>query len=913
MSMTREPLDNERWEALSHAYWEALQRTGSERAAYLASCGAAPDVVAEVMEMLDASEGGRGTSIERRFVNDGRATGGLEQGTRLGAYETIDLVGRGGMGEVYRARRVDGEFELTVAIKVLRSDARSESLTRRFFAERALLARLNHPNIGSILDAGSAPDGRPFLVLRFVEGEVITRRAMRMSLHERLRLFIKVAAAVQFAHTHLIIHRDLKPSNILVVPDGEPVLLDFGIAKLLGEGEGADETRDGERLLTPAHAAPEQLRGEAVTTATDVYGLGGLLFELLTGHHPFAVRAADATAGSAREVAGGMERSRVRFEHDVLETPVPLPSTAVADTAQAAALRGDLDCIVTMAMRKEPERRYATAAALADDVGRYLDGMPVRARPDRWTYRASRFLRRNRAASGAVALLAAVMLFALSRELVQSQRLGRERDRAIAEREAGEAVLAFMTDLFSQSNPRIVPGGDTLRVAPFLTLAESRVAALQGQPERQLRLYRSLGNVRFSRGDYVVAESLLTLAVSLGTQALGADHLEVLRTRQSLSDVLVERHGEPAAARERTSVLQSLLRTVGRGHPDVADAYMRLASATSDAGIVRALLDTAVMLKARAGIIDSIAIADMFDEQARLYGMRAQPMQASQLEEAALRIVETRFPAEHANVLTVKGNLATWLNGAGEWDRALSIATEVLDVAKRQTTAGHGLAIATERVALIAINIPGRLALADSMSRAALAIYRATVAPDHPLVASSMRNVAIILAQRGRVAEGLALLDSAIAMRQLASDTSGWRYATGQRVPMLVALGRAEEAGKSAAFSRDARSSLPAGSDRVGLIDWQSGLAAMAAGRTDEAVRHFSEVVEADAGQETGTLRGWRMIMARCALGAALEKQGNLSEARVHLREACPKLAGWGRADLSVLEWGRAAVARIGK
>ncbi|MBC8086624.1 MAG: serine/threonine protein kinase [Phycisphaerae bacterium] len=896
--MTRDALNSVRWEALSHFYWEALQHASEGRAAYLVSSGAPADIVAEVIAMLDASEAGRGTRIERRFVAGDDAPPGLAPGTRLGFYELLDLVGRGGMGEVYRARRVDGELELTVAIKVLRSDARSESLTRRFVAERALLARLNHPNIASILDAGTAPDGRPFLVLRFVEGEPITQYAARIPLGERLRLFSKVAAAVQFAHTHLVIHRDLKPSNILVTSAGEPVLLDFGIAKLLGDSHnGVDETHAGERLLTPSHAAPEQLRGEAVTTATDVYGLGGLLFELLTGRHPFAEQI----------------RTRGQIEQAVLDTPVPLPSAAVRDQSQAGALRGDLDCIVQMAMRKEADRRYASAAQFADDVQRHLTGLPVHARPDRWSYRASRFVQRNRVATAAAALLATVLMVALTREVVQSRRLATERDRAVKEREAGEDVLAFITDLFAQSNPRVVPGADTLRVGPFLTLAETRVTELNEQPERQMRLYRSLGNVRFSRGDYVVAESLLALSVDLGTRTLGRDHLEVLRTRQSLSDVLVERRGEPAARQERDSVLRMLLRTVGPAHPDVADAYVRLAGVTADVAVVRALLDTAVTLKVRAGVADSMNIADMFDEQARLYGLRAQPIQAAALEDAALRIVVTRFPPEHANVLTVKGNLATWLNGAGEWERALTLATEVLNSAKRQTTAGHAFAIAHERVALIAINIPGRLALADSLSRVALATFRAAVAPDHPLVASSMRNLAIILAQGGRVTEGLALLDSSIALRKLAGDTSGWQYMEGQRVPMLVALRRPEEALQSANIARVARPALPAATERVALIDWHSGLAAMAASRTDDAARFFADVVEADAQADSGTLRAWRMVMARCALGAALAGSRRTEEAQVHLQQACPALKRWGRADASVVAWGEAARAKLRK
>ena len=300
----------------------------------------------------------------------------------------------------------------------------------------------------------------------------------------------------------------------------------------------------------------------------------------------------------------------------------------------------------------------------------------------------------------------------------------------------------------------------------------------------------------------------------------------------------------------------------------------------------------------------------MLDARAREHGTRAQPGQAAALEEAALRIVSTRFPADHATVLTVKGNLATWLNAAGQWERALSLAREVLDAATHQTTPGHGMALAYERVALIVVSMPGRLALADSMSRAALRTMRGAVAPDHPLISSSMRNVAIILAYQGRNAEGLALLDSAIARARVSADTSFWRYMTGQRVPMLIALGRPDEAVRSASFAREARAGLAQGSDRMALIDWHSGMAAMAAGRRDDAARLFAQVVEADSRADSATLQWWRLMSARCALGSALANTPRDSEARAHLDPACPALERWGRADAVVKGWGKAARRR---
>jgi serine/threonine-protein kinase len=269
----------------------------------------------------------------------------LAEGARVGAYRIVSLVGAGGMGDVYRAERADGAYRQAVALKVLRPGYGTAELVRRFRVEREALARLTHPGIARILDGGALDDGRPYIVLELVDGLPITTycEARALPLRDRLALFLKVAATVQFAHGRLVVHRDIKPSNILVQPDGTPRLLDFGIAKLLDLGAGASlalETTPEVRLLTSEYAAPEQIRGELPGTATDVYALGVLLFELLTGQKPFPA------AGRPRAV----------LEQVILEAPAPAPSGVVTSRAAARALRGDLDRIVLMALRKEPDR-----------------------------------------------------------------------------------------------------------------------------------------------------------------------------------------------------------------------------------------------------------------------------------------------------------------------------------------------------------------------------------------------------------------------------------------------------------------------------------------------------------------------------------------------------------------------------
>jgi serine/threonine-protein kinase len=884
-------MNQERWDSVADVFWAALDRPAQERTAFVRATCPEPSLRDEVLAMLAAHDDPSGLRVERRFLpEDGERDGGLEPGTRIGPWRIVALAGRGGMGEVYRAERADGEFEQVVALKLLRPDARTVDLARRFRAERAVLARLAHPNIATVLDGGTAPDGRPYFALRFIEGETITRHASRLPIRVRVRLFIKVCLAVQVAHKHLIVHRDIKPSNILVGADGEPVLLDFGIAKLLDAGD--EQTGTGRALLTPSHAAPEQVRGEPVTTATDVYGLGALLFEMLTGNRLFLHRTS----------AAALERA-------ILENNVPLPSSAASDPAMGRELRGDLDRIIQMALRKEPERRYASVADFAGDLERWLSARPVLAQPDRWAYRAARFVRRNRAGVTAAAVAGLVLAGVAVREVGRARAIAAERDRALREQAAGEDVLAFVTNLFEQSNPGVVPGGDTLRVGAFLDLAEQRVATLHDHPEQQMRVYRVLGNVRTSRGDYAAAESLLTLSRDIGVKALGADHLEVLRTERLLGVLLDEYRGEIVAVPVLERAVRRLQQTVGPDHPDLAAAYGELAAAVAAPDSIHLLVDSVVAVRTRLGTLDSLQIADLLDAQAREQGIRGQYANAVAFEEAALRIVEHRLPSTHPRTLTLKGNLAVWLNGMGRWDRAVPLAEDVLTAARDEERPGEGLAIATERVALLRANLPGGPALAEPGIREALGLFREHVAPEHILITSSMRNLAIVMSHQGREEEGLVLLDSAIARNRAAGYHDAALYLVGQKVPMLIRLGRVAEALRDARAAAESRARLPRGSTYGADLAYWLGLASLASGRTADAVTHLGAATDSIA---TKYPRGHpRAAMTACAFGVALARAGRDAPARAQLGEACPRLDGWGLADPTVVGWAQREASRL--
>jgi non-specific serine/threonine protein kinase/serine/threonine-protein kinase len=416
-------MDAARWSRVRQLVESALERDAALRDAFIESaCGEDVELLAEVRTLLceDNTGDGWGEPPARAGIGGGAA------GTRIGAYELRHEIGVGGMGAVHLAVRADAEFEKQVAIKILKRGMDSGELLARFRRERQVLAALEHPGIARLIDGGATEDGRPYIVMEYVEGQPIDTWCdeHRSTTRERIALFRKVCAAVQYAHQNLVVHRDLKPSNVLVTADGEPKLLDFGIAKLLDPTRPAitQDLTHGLRFMTPEYASPEQVRGRPVATPSDVYSLGAVLYQLLTGHVPHRFTT----------------RSPLEIERAVCEEEPTRPSTAVSEERARAAgrdttkrnlrreLAGDVDTIVMKALRKTPERRYASAEQLSEDLGRFLDGLPVLARPDSVGYRFGKFVRRNRLPVGATAALIVV----LSAGLWNSDRLYREASEA---------------------------------------------------------------------------------------------------------------------------------------------------------------------------------------------------------------------------------------------------------------------------------------------------------------------------------------------------------------------------------------------------------------------------------------------------------------------------------------------------
>ena len=445
----------------------------------------------------------------------------LESGHLIGRYRILDELGRGGMAVVYLAERADGAFDQKVALKVIRPHLKSEDARRRFDQERQILGLLNHPGMASLLDGGLTEDERPYLVMEFVDGDALDTYCdrERLTLSQRLELFIQTARAVAFAHRNLIIHRDIKPSNIRVTPDGHVKLLDFGIAKLLDEAATpwtAPATQTHHRLMTPPFASPEQVKGEPVSTATDIYQLGVLLYTLLTGCLPFAHKdTGDLPLAKAiceekpLSLRATLERERSgEFSN---HPPVDLISEQRRSSLGRLKrdLGGDLEIIALKALRKEPARRYESVLQMVEDVERYLQGLPIKARPDSLPYRMGKFFHRH-AAAATVAATSVVLMAVLI--VVYGLNLTQERDKARREAEKKTEVSRFLRGLFSVNLPTRSQG-ETLTARELLDQGAERLEELREEPEIHAEMARLIGEIYVELALYEEARPHLETAM----------------------------------------------------------------------------------------------------------------------------------------------------------------------------------------------------------------------------------------------------------------------------------------------------------------------------------------------------------------------------------------------------------------
>jgi eukaryotic-like serine/threonine-protein kinase len=867
-------------ERLADVVGEAMDLPPGDRGAFLdVACRDAPELRAEAESLLRAHERAR-DFMERLDADRGAALLGVEEGgRRVGPYRLLRELGRGGMGVVHLAERVEGGFEQRAAIKLVKRGMDSDAILRRFLRERQILASLEHAGVARLLDGGVTEDGQPYFAMEYVEGEPLTAYCDRrhVGVEERLRLFEEACRAVQHAHGRLVVHRDLKPSNMLVTAEGRLKLLDFGIAKLLAEDEETAATaltRTGTRLLTPDYAAPEQVRGERVTTATDVYALGVVLYELLTGRLPHR---------DGRPESADVARAVCEVE------PRP-PSLAAPSPRLARRLRGDLDTVVLKALSKEPSRRYASAEALAEDVRRHLAGHPVQARRDTIGYVVSKFVRRHKVGVATAALTALSLMLGLLGTVWQARVAARERDHARVEAERAEKVKDFLIGLFKASDPERSKG-ETITARELLERGTDRIEnELAGHPSLQAELLDVVAGISQELGRYDRARKLAEQSLERARQAHGPEHPQVARAMDTLGWTL-HRLGDYAASEDlRRQALAMRRRLLAADSPEVADSLVSLGLVLR----VRAKLDEAEALQREALAIrrqklgpehpdTANAMANLADV---LYAKGDYAAAADQHREA-LRIRRKALgdldPAVAFSLVSLGGALLQ----EGDRPGAEAAHREALAIRRRIYGEEHPAVSESLHHLAATFHSQGNLPAAEAMYRQALALDRKLKGEEHRDVAVLCANLAYALAQQGRFDEAMPLFDRAVALH---------RRVTGTDNPLLArALQR--EAGALIEQGRP-REALPLLTEALGIFRTRQGprhpMVASALGTTARARAELGDSAEAETLYREA-LEIQRQARPRpdpetaemlAGLGELLTRAGRAGEAEPLLREA---------------------------
>ena len=730
--MNPTPDADARWARMRRLFAEAMEQPPAAREAFVeAACADDPALCDELRSLLACTdtadayfEAPSGLAGLVRDLAPGAPLAEPEAETRIGPYAITRPLGRGGMGTVFLAERADGAFEKHVALKRIRRGLDTDDVLRRFDHERHVLARLDHPGIARLLDGGTAEDGRPYFVMEYVEGEAITDfcNRQRLTVEARLMLFLQVCEAVQYAHQNLVVHRDLKPSNILVTGDGQVKLLDFGIARVLASDEGAEQTRTGDSLrpFTPAYAAPEQIVGGPITTATDVYALGVVLYELLTGHRPFDLQKAAETA-ARRPSTVVLHPVRQRSEGgETGEISAERASAARGTSPEKLQRRlsGDLDTIALKALRPEPEHRYPSVEAFADDLRRHLDGRPVRARGDARAYRTARFLRRHRWSVGVAAAFLLLLVGFSAVTFAQQRRAERARDRA-------EQVGALLKDLFREANPRsasaeAVTVEDVLKRGAATLEADAALAS-----DVRAELLDLIGTIHSDLGAYDEARAVLEKALALYEGQ--SDRIGYGRSLTHLGTV----YGLEGRTDTAEVILERAVATLRATRDEDAQA-----EALNELGEV--LIDQGDYPRAESLLVQSAGLAR------KLWGAQSN---------------------DYATALLDMGLL---YNKWGKYDTAEVHMREALDL-KRQALGPEHLDVATaENVLAALLYRVGKLDEAETLHEHVLAVRRRRLPADHPEIATALNNLGNVLRERGRLDEAAAAMEESYRIQQTA-------------------------------------------------------------------------------------------------------------------------------------------------
>ena len=652
-------------------------------------------------------------------------------GECVGPYRLIEEVGRGGMGAVYSAERVDGVAGHRVAIKMIKRGMDSDELIRRFRQEREILARLIHPHIARLLDGGIEAGGRLWFAMELVDGKPVTQACdvRGLSLRERIAYFLDVCEAVQFAHANLVVHRDLKPSNVLLDATGSVKLLDFGIGKILAV-DGAQRTHSHVRMLTPEFAAPEQVSGDPVTTATDVYQLGLLMTELFSG-----CRAPQASAGHAAPRPSDLFREYAAND--------PAGAVAIASArgtdvrGLVRELSGDIDRIVQHALAEEPPRRYGSATALAADLVRHLEGRPVHAVGDAWSYRARKFVSRNRLAVATASLFVAAMITGIAGVMWQSRRAEQAAAVARAEASTSRNVKDFLVEVFRSASPEEALG-KPLSAREMVDIGAKRVGfELKAEPDVQIAMYEALGDIYGGLGDKAAAVAAYRSGLERATQHLGADAVTTDRLRVGLASALGGAYTQPGPKADEARAL--LLTVLARSGADDEHAALRV----------------------RARVV-----------LGSLQGVLGERTDAESTLRKAVAEARARSAEDEESLASALAALASDLGSVERCKDAIPLYREALSIRERKLDHRSPIVTDVQEELANCLEDEGNGTEAESISRDVVATEREVLGEDHPNYANALHSLGTILLEAHKDAEAEQILKQALAIYERRSGPS---------------------------------------------------------------------------------------------------------------------------------------------
>jgi serine/threonine protein kinase/uncharacterized protein (DUF2384 family) len=884
-----------RWLRIRDLFEQAMDLSPTERETFLDQhCGEDESLRKELRSLLASDEKQTGGALTGAIGAAADATTRARRkeliGSVIGPYRLTSVLGHGGAGTVYLAERIDRQYSAQVAVKVVEGAALNAEISRRFRAERQILANLNHPNIARLIDAGETPEGFPYLVMEYVHGEPISDYCdrMKLSLEDRIQLLLRVCSAVQYAHQNLIVHRDIKPANILVTPDGAPKLLDFGIAKLLDTDAIASEmalTRMNDRVLTPEYASPEQILGQPVTTASDVYALGIVLYELLTGLRPYKVSSASQLELERTICVVEPFKPSVAVKQSVARKAKTPPTIAIttlhgASTRDiheivearrlspyklAAKLGGDLDAILMRALRKEPIYRYTSVEQFAADLRRHLAREPVLARQGNWFYYTRRYARRNAIPVAAVVAFIAVLAGAAINYSIQNKRIAAQRDAAEREKKTSDAVADFMVNVFAASDPFEAQGKD-ITARELLDKSTRNIHEQLGQePAVKARLLEAMGITYSRQGQYDLGSSLVEEAVQIREGIEGADNPALVGSLLNLGRVRLDqrnyREAEIPLTRAK-SILESTSQTETGEYAIALQRMAALENQRNNNEVALKLYRQALPILKSVYGTRHVVYADGLSSYANVLLWNDDYTGAQGPAREAVAIYAAIYPPTHPERINAEGLLGRIFLNLGNLEEATPLI-EGRYYGQKEVFGDTSPRLLSPLTSLIRLRLKqGRLANAEQHAREAIRIVEGSGETRTARTGQTYETLGIVLLQREKFAEAEQALREALNIY---------------------------------------KDSLPADHMYVATSEHFLGEALIGQKKLSEAIKILDATL---ARLHRLNSESWRIARSENTLGFALLLFGRSSEAKTHLERSYKTLTG-GRAPIELIELAR--------